>query len=56
MTDLRVGIGVDRRGGTHGSPTSPLLSADARLNRAWAPAGQSPAPPAIVRARITEGG
>ena len=34
------------RGGSHGSPTSPLLQAAPRQHRSWAPAGQSPAPPA----------
>ena len=33
-----------QNGGTHGSPVSPLLRP--RANVAWAPAGQSPAPPA----------
>ena len=34
------------RGETHGSPTSPLLRAAPRQHGFWAPAGQSPAPPA----------
>ena len=33
-------------GEPHGSPTSPLLPDAARIERGWAPAGQSPAPPA----------
>jgi dihydroorotate dehydrogenase electron transfer subunit len=37
---------VLRRGGTHGSPTSPLLHAEQPRQRSGAPAGQSPAPPA----------
>ena len=37
---------LDQRGGTHGSPASPLLRAGAFTNRGSAPAGQSPAPPA----------
>ena len=35
-----------KRGGTHGSPTSPLLHASDRQNGSGAPTGQSPAPPA----------
>ncbi|HET6684389.1 MAG TPA: hypothetical protein VFG75_11890 [Gaiella sp.] len=38
------------RGGTHASPTSPLLSVGGTDDGAWAPAGQSPAPPAKARA------
>ena len=34
------------RGGAHGSPTSPLLRGAATPDGSWAPAGQSPAPPA----------
>ena len=34
------------RGGTHGSPTSPLIHAAASQCGTWAPAGPSPAPPA----------
>jgi NAD(P)H-flavin reductase len=37
------------RGGTHGSPTSPLLQGPPIRDRAGAPAGQSPAPPAKER-------
>jgi hypothetical protein len=39
------------RGGTHRSRTAPLLPARAWLDRRWAPAGQSPAPPATLCAR-----
>ncbi|HVN59694.1 MAG TPA: hypothetical protein VMT59_00425 [Gaiellaceae bacterium] len=34
-----------KRGGTHGSPTSPLLHGSLVQTAAWAPAGPSPAPP-----------
>jgi dihydroorotate dehydrogenase electron transfer subunit len=34
------------RGGTRGSPTDPLLSVEGTYDGSWAPAGQSPAPPA----------
>jgi dihydroorotate dehydrogenase electron transfer subunit len=39
---------VLHRGGTRGSRTSPLLRREQSRERAWAPAGQSPAPPAKV--------
>jgi len=42
---------VLRHGGTHGSPMSPLLLRTGPASRAWAPAGQSPAPPATVGSR-----
>jgi len=35
-------------------PTSPLLDVCDVLGRAWAPAGQSPAPPATVRVSSNE--
>jgi NAD(P)H-flavin reductase len=38
------------RGGTHGSPTGPLLPVSGTHDRTWAPAGQSPAPPAKASA------
>ena len=44
-----------QRGGTRGSPTSPLLDVGDEPSRAWAPAGQSPAPPAGVRVSFHEG-
>jgi NAD(P)H-flavin reductase len=40
------------RGGTHGSPTGPLLAVSGTRDRAWAPAGQSPAPAA--KAHVTD--
>jgi dihydroorotate dehydrogenase electron transfer subunit len=43
------------RGGTVGSPTSPLLHRAARIDAPWAPAGQSPASPANDRARFDVG-
>ena len=36
------------RGGTHGSPTNPLLQRCARVNRAW-PTGRQSRPPAVTR-------
>jgi len=48
---LRLGLrhcftALTLRGGTHGSPTIPLLLACVVASRSWAPAGPSPAPPA----------
>ena len=43
------------RGGTHGSPTSPLLTVRGADDGPWAPAGQSPAPPAKARATDNAG-
>jgi NAD(P)H-flavin reductase len=43
------------RGGTHGSPTGPLLPAATPRDRDGAPAGQSPAPPAAVGVSPTDG-
>ncbi len=37
-----------QNGGTHGSPVRPLLRVRDEPARSWAPAGQSPAPPAPV--------
>ena len=44
-------IWVVERGGTHGSPTDPLLRIARGTTAATAPAGQSPAPPTAVSAR-----
>jgi NAD(P)H-flavin reductase len=43
------------RGGTHGSPTGPLLPASRTHDRTWAPAGQGPAPPAKASATENAG-
>jgi dihydroorotate dehydrogenase electron transfer subunit len=45
---------VLRRGGTHGSPTDPLLSAATSQTRDGAPAGQSPASPATAGVSRTD--
>ncbi len=42
-----------RRGGTHGSPTSPLLRVAARADHAWPPGRQS-RPPAAAASVIGE--
>ncbi len=43
-----------RRGGTHGSPTNPLLRRCSRTNERWPPGRQSRPPAATLRSSTTE--